>query len=243
MFLGANALFRRIRLQPSALGTDREEVNYRDVDDDPGYRTHPLGPTTSWRDGPHARPESALTGVVYECNPVNVDGVVADATSWVFAGTGLHDGDHLHLLVGTEYDRVMGAPRRRRTSRCCSIRRCGAAAGRASPTPRTTPRRAAPACSRPARAHGCASCSAVVRPTYRSHPTRSYRRSPRTCCGCSPRVRPPCIIPRAVAERPVYRRRMPRHEVGVAIPPKMVLNTRLHVIASPVMPRKLGAPA
>jgi hypothetical protein len=106
MFLGANALFRRIRLQPSTLGPDREEVNYRSVGDDPGYRLHPDEPTTNWREGPKAKPESSLTGTFYECNPVNVDGVVADASSWVFQGTGLKNGDHLPLLIGTEYDRV-----------------------------------------------------------------------------------------------------------------------------------------
>ncbi len=106
MFLGANALFRRIRLQASDIGPDREEVNYRSVGNDPGYATHPDEPTTSWRESPKSRPENSLTGTFYECNPVNVDGVVADASSWVFEGTGLHDGDHVQLLVGTEYDRV-----------------------------------------------------------------------------------------------------------------------------------------
>ena len=106
MFLGANALFRRIRLAASPLGPDRLEVNYRTTDGDLQYQRTRREPTTQWRSAPQARPESSLTGTYYECNPVNVDGVVADPSSWVFAGTGLEKGDHLHLLIGTEYDRV-----------------------------------------------------------------------------------------------------------------------------------------
>ena len=106
MFLGANALYRRIRLEPSPLGPDRLEVNYRTTAGDRFYHQTGREPTTQWRSPPQARPESSLTGTFYECNPVNVDGVVADASSWVFAGTGLRNGDHLSLLIGTEYDRV-----------------------------------------------------------------------------------------------------------------------------------------
>jgi hypothetical protein len=108
MFLGANAVFRRIRLQPSPFtGADREEVNYRAIVNDPDYRLDTSQPTTSWNQAPNADPQNSLTGTYYECNPVNVDGVVADASSWVFAGTGLHNGDHVQLLIGTEYDRVV----------------------------------------------------------------------------------------------------------------------------------------
>jgi hypothetical protein len=110
MFLGANAVFRRIRLQPSPYtGADRQEVNYRSVDNDPGYRLDPTQPTTSWNQAPHAYPQSSLTGTYYECNPVENDGVVANASSWVFAGTGLQNGSRIKLLIGTEYDRVTPA--------------------------------------------------------------------------------------------------------------------------------------
>jgi hypothetical protein len=107
MFLGANALYRRIRLQPSPLGPDRDQVNYRQVAGDTGLASHPDEPTTSWRQPPKADPENSLTGTFYECNPAVYDGVVADANAWMFAGTGMHDGDHVQLLVGPEYDRVV----------------------------------------------------------------------------------------------------------------------------------------
>jgi N,N-dimethylformamidase beta subunit-like protein len=106
MFLGANAVFRRIRLQSSALGAARVEVNYRVARDDPLYGLDNGKVTANWRDAPEARPESALTGVFYQCNPAHADGVVVDATSWIFDGTGLRNGDHLPNLIGPEYDQV-----------------------------------------------------------------------------------------------------------------------------------------
>jgi len=106
LFLGANAAFRRIRLEPSPLGAYRREVNYRIASDDPLNGIDPARVTTSWRDAPSARPESSMIGDLYECNPVNADMVIGEASSWVFAGTGLNDGDKLTKLVGNEYDRV-----------------------------------------------------------------------------------------------------------------------------------------
>ncbi len=105
-FFGANAVFRRIRLEPSPLGPMRREINYRSARLDPYTGKDNAQVTTSWREPPAARPESSLTGVLYECNPVNVSGVVSDASSWVFAGSGMKNGDQVAGLVGSEYDRV-----------------------------------------------------------------------------------------------------------------------------------------
>ena len=44
---------------------------------------------------------------MYECNPVRDDMVIVDASNWLFAKSGVHDGDRLAGLVGAEYDRVM----------------------------------------------------------------------------------------------------------------------------------------
>jgi hypothetical protein len=106
VFMGANAAFRRIRLEPSPLGPNRHEVNYRDAGEDPIHSNDPARVTTSWRDPPNARPESSMIGNFYECNPVSADMVIGEASSWVFAGTGLKNGDTLAKLVGNEYDRV-----------------------------------------------------------------------------------------------------------------------------------------
>ncbi len=112
-FLGANAVYRHIRLEPSPLGADRHEIAYKSRTEDPLRTTEPAEVTVDWRDPPLNRPEASLVGQQYECNPVRAAGVVVDAGSWILDGTGLRDGDHLEGLVGTEYDRVQavsGAP-------------------------------------------------------------------------------------------------------------------------------------
>ena len=107
--LGANAIFRHIRLEPSPLGPDRHEVNYRVAKDDPVLASNPAEVTVSWRDPPVSKPENSLLGEMYECNPVDADMVVTDPGAWVFAGTGLTAGQHLPHLVGSEYDRWSAA--------------------------------------------------------------------------------------------------------------------------------------
>jgi hypothetical protein len=104
VFLGANAIYRHIRLQPSALGPNREIVNYRVAANDPDRRTDPAEVTVQWRDPPVNRPESTLLGEMYQCNPVHTDMVVTDPTAWLWAGTGVVSGQHLPDLLGAEYD-------------------------------------------------------------------------------------------------------------------------------------------
>jgi len=105
-FLGANADFRHMRLAASPLGPDRREIDYKVASEDPLYGVKNAQVTADWRDQPDPRPESALNGVIYQCNPVGADMVIVDARSWLFRGTGLRDGDHLLGMVGPEYDRV-----------------------------------------------------------------------------------------------------------------------------------------
>lgn len=112
VFLGANAVYRQIRFEPSGLGPDRHEVNYRTADD-PVRKLDPSRVTVSFRQSPVNRPEAALIGEQYECNPVRADMIVADSGSWIWAGTGVIDGQHLEIVVGSEYDRYVpgsGAP-------------------------------------------------------------------------------------------------------------------------------------
>ena len=106
MILGANCMFRRIRLEPSALGPNRIQVNYRDPALDPLTGVDDKRVTTSWREAPYPDPESSFTGVFYESNPVSADMVIADAEAWMFHGTGVRNGDRWPRLVGNEYDRV-----------------------------------------------------------------------------------------------------------------------------------------
>ena len=77
-FLGANAMYRHIRFAPSALGADRIEICYKVAEDDPLYGHDNSQTTQHWRDPPDPRPESVITGVFYECNPVSAPYVVYD---------------------------------------------------------------------------------------------------------------------------------------------------------------------
>ena len=70
-----------------------------------------------------------MIGDYYECNPVQAPMVIAEADSWIFAGTGWKNGDQLPDAVGNEYDRVTPeAPAPRPTSRSSrTLQWCAAA--------------------------------------------------------------------------------------------------------------------
>jgi hypothetical protein len=109
-FLGANAVFRHIRLEPGPVGdgadrADRLEVNYKRQFEDPANGHNDAEVTVDWREPPVPRPESTLTGTFYECNPVRADLVVTDPGSWLWAGIA-GAGARVPGVVGSEYDRV-----------------------------------------------------------------------------------------------------------------------------------------
>ena len=108
-FLGANDVYRHIRLVASPLGKDRREIDYKVASEDPLFGVDNEEVTSQWREAPVPRPESVLLGGLYQCNPVHADIVVAAASSWVFAGTGMVNGDHLPGAIDLEYDRVDGS--------------------------------------------------------------------------------------------------------------------------------------
>jgi hypothetical protein len=109
-FLGANAIYRRIRLEPSWDGrARRHEVNYRTMSD-PAAKTDPKAATVQWRLAPLNLPEAQIVGVQYACSPVSADLRIVDPSSWVFAGTGATDGMTLPKVVANEYDRVFLGP-------------------------------------------------------------------------------------------------------------------------------------
>jgi hypothetical protein len=106
-FLGANAMFRRIRVAPTKLGPDRMVICYKSsYTQDPMYGKHNALVTSDWREPPDPKPESSLTGTLYESNPVTASYVVVGPQSWVFKGTRARVGTTLRGLVGDEYDRV-----------------------------------------------------------------------------------------------------------------------------------------
>ncbi len=105
-FLGANAIYRHIRFAASALGGYREIICYKIASEDPRYGQDNAATTQDWRDPPDPRPESVLTGVFYECNPVSAPYVISDPQNWIFAGTHVRKGERFAGMVGPEYDRV-----------------------------------------------------------------------------------------------------------------------------------------
>ena len=105
-FLGANACYRQIRLEPSPVGPNRLQVCYKSAAEDPlsgvddAVVTGPewAAPPTSWA-------ESQLIGSTYQDVGADADMVVIDTSSWLWAGTGLTSGQALAHVVQGEYDR------------------------------------------------------------------------------------------------------------------------------------------
>lgn len=104
--LGANAIYRKIRFEASALGADRRVVGYKVRHEDPLNGVDDGEVTVNWREPPSNDPESAVLGPMYQCYGVHADLVVGAAGSWVYAGTGLENGDTLPGAIAGEYDRI-----------------------------------------------------------------------------------------------------------------------------------------
>ena len=108
-FLGANAIYRRIRFAATKLGPYRLEINYKVAEEDPLYGRTNSDVTANWPDPPAARPESGVLGDQYACFPDiegRAAGVVVDPGNWLFAGTSVRRGQHIAGLIGPETDAV-----------------------------------------------------------------------------------------------------------------------------------------
>src|SRR5215467_12896046 len=99
-FLGANAMFRRIRLEPTRLGPNRLVVCYKtSYRQDPLYGKDNALVTNDFRAPPDPHPESSVIGTIYEGYPAVADYVVASPDAWMFAGTGAHKGTKFRSLI------------------------------------------------------------------------------------------------------------------------------------------------
>jgi hypothetical protein len=107
-FLGANSLYWRIRLEPSALGPDRVVVGYKSAVEDPV--TNDATTTAKWREDPRPLAENSLLGMLYECFPARGALVVNDPGFFLFSRTGAKKGTGYAGLVGTEIDRAYPVP-------------------------------------------------------------------------------------------------------------------------------------
>ncbi len=104
-FFGGNEIYRHIRMEPSPLGENRIEVDYKVFEEDPVARTDPAAATTQWRNLPDPRPESVLLGNFYRCNPASADMIAVDPANWLLAGL-VTQGERLPGLIGNEYEKV-----------------------------------------------------------------------------------------------------------------------------------------
>jgi hypothetical protein len=111
VFFGAAAVLRHVRLQPSPLGPDREEVDYRDASADPlnghGSSAEVTGntwasPPTNWSEVPFVG--ESYSGYLTGSN--NVPFVVYDASAWIFKGTGLSNGSKIPGVVLSDIDHL-----------------------------------------------------------------------------------------------------------------------------------------
>ncbi len=101
----------QIRYEPSNNMQNRIIVCYKDASLDPLTGKDNSHVTVDPEDSPLNQPEQLLLGSSHGgyFHSSGYPWVVADATSWIFAGTNLKQGDSLPGLVGYEYDRVFNA--------------------------------------------------------------------------------------------------------------------------------------
>ncbi|MBV1856194.1 N,N-dimethylformamidase beta subunit family domain-containing protein [Catellatospora tritici] len=120
---GANTCWWQIRLEDGG----RTMVCHRDAVADPVARTDPSRTTVEWSSAPVNRPENALTGVSYRrgagtwgehmVKMREESYRVRFADHWVFAGTGLRDGDEFgrgalgYETDAADFTEVDGVPR------------------------------------------------------------------------------------------------------------------------------------
>jgi hypothetical protein len=108
-FLGANTMYWKVRLSGGRGAKDRLLVGYKlDARLDPARTRAPREATGLFREAPEG-PERRVTGMDYECFPVDAPFRVVSPRWWGFAGTGVRAGTEFPHLVGVEADRVYPA--------------------------------------------------------------------------------------------------------------------------------------
>jgi hypothetical protein len=107
IFFGASAILRKVRLEASPLGADREIVNYRDPQQDPLYGTDDAQVSQNqWIQPPANWSPSELLGASYigfDNSPTARSLVDSDPSSWLFAGTGLAEGQAIPSVLSNDF--------------------------------------------------------------------------------------------------------------------------------------------
>lgn len=108
----ADTMGWQIRYEPQPFGShplpDRVIVCYKEARLDPLYGKDNSHVTVEFSSSLLNRPEQSILGVTYNNYNTSEDfpWVVSDASHWLFAGTGLKNGDRIAHLVGYEYDAI-----------------------------------------------------------------------------------------------------------------------------------------
>ena len=111
VFFGASPVLRKVRLQASPLGPAREVVNYRDPPDDPDYGTDPAQVSQNqWTQPPADWSPGELVGSTYLGYGIDVPLVVSNASSWLYAGTGLANGSELPGVIRSDFNGYVPGP-------------------------------------------------------------------------------------------------------------------------------------
>lgn len=112
VFFGAAPVLRHARLQASSLGPDREEVDYRDSDEDPlnGGANPDVVTGNTWSSPPSDWDETIFVGENYSGyllpNAPSAAFVPYDASSWIFKGTGLTDSSAIPDVIASDIDHL-----------------------------------------------------------------------------------------------------------------------------------------
>lgn len=104
-FFGASPVLRKVRLQTSPLGPDREVVNYRDPSQDPELSIDPAQVSqNTWTQAPADWPPSLLVGSTYFGYGGTFPLAVTDPSSWLYKGTGLGQGAQVPDVISADFN-------------------------------------------------------------------------------------------------------------------------------------------
>lgn len=112
VFFGASPMLRHVRSQASSFGPDREEVDYRNSQEDPLYgHGNPLEVTgNTWASPPASWSGDQFVGETYSGYTLTYvpaqSFIVADGSAWIYRNTGLHTGSKISAVIGSDFDRV-----------------------------------------------------------------------------------------------------------------------------------------
>ena len=111
-FLGAATLVRHARLQPSPLGPDRQEVDYRNSREDPlNGRGDPMQVTgNTWSSPPTSWDSSSFVGQIYagfiRDGEPSAPLVAWSRSAWIFKGTAMAGGAPLPAVISSDFDHI-----------------------------------------------------------------------------------------------------------------------------------------